>query len=89
MSKLTNSEIKILRLLDKHVGTPDKDRTVKFLRDTLVFNHTDSLDWWKLWYLNKETQETPYEQMENINRGFSFLVDAIKEIYPMKSFPLW
>lgn len=86
MSKLTNSEIKILRLLDKHVGTPDKDRTVKFLRDTLAFNHTDSLDWWKLWYLNKETQETPYEQMENINRGFSFLVDAIKEIISNEEF---
>ena len=85
MSKLTKSEIKILRLLDKHVGSPFKDATVKFLRDTLAFTLHESLDWWKLWYINKEEEGgTPYEEMTDVQRGYSFLADTIKELISNK-----
>jgi len=82
MSKLTKAEIKILRLLDKHVGEPLKSSTIKFLKDTLAFTLSEALDWWKLWYINKEEVggTTTYEEMTDVQRGYSFLADTLKSI---------
>jgi len=80
MDKLSRSEIKILKILDRHVGIPsDKDETIKFLMDTLAFNHHQALDYYKLWYLNKE-DIIPYEEMEDIDRGTTFLTRMLDQI---------
>jgi len=81
MNKLTKAEIKILRLLDKHVGEPVKESTVSFLKNTLAFTLSEALDWWKLWYINQEYPKLySYEEMTDIKRGYSFLADTIKPI---------
>ena len=80
MDKLSRSEIKILKILDRHVGIPsDKDETIKFLMDTLAFNHHQALDYYKLWYLNKE-DIIPYEEMEDIDRGATFLTNILDSL---------
>ena len=80
MDKLSKSEIKILKILDKHVGIPSgKEKTIEFLRDTLAFNHHQALDYYKLWYLNQE-DIIPYEEMEDIDRGSTFLTRMLERI---------
>ena len=87
MDKLSKSEIKILKLLDKHVGAPsDKEETIKFLRNTLAFNHHQSIDYYKLWYLNKE-DIIPYEEMEDIDRGSTFLIRMLWRIINSETSP--
>ena len=87
MDKLSKSEIKILKILDHHVGIPsDKDETIKFLMDTLAFNHHQALDYYKLWYLNKE-DIIPYEEMEDIDRGTTFLTNILDRIIKSENSP--
>jgi hypothetical protein len=87
MDKLSKSEIKILKLLDTHVGAPsDKEETIKFLRNVLAFNHHQSLDYFKLWYLNKE-DIIPYEEMEDIDRGNTFLTRILSRIINSETSP--
>ena len=87
MDKLSRSEIKILKILDHHVGIPsDKDETIKFLMDTLAFSHHEALDYYKLWYLNKE-DVIPYEEMEDIDRGATFLTNILDRIIKSENSP--
>ena len=87
MDKLSRSEIKILKILDHHVGIPsDKDETIKFLMDTLAFSHHEALDYYKLWYLNKE-DIIPYEEMEDIDRGATFLTNILDRIIKSENSP--
>ena len=80
MDKLSKSEIKILKILDNHVGIPaGKQVTIEFLINTLAFNHHQALDYYKLWYLNQE-DIIPYEEMEDINRGSTFLTRMLDRI---------
>ena len=87
MNKLSKSEIKILKILDRHVGIPsDKDETIKFLMDTLAFTRHQALDYYKLWYLNKE-DIIPYEEMEDIDRGATFLINILGRIMNSEDSP--
>jgi len=87
MDKLSKSEIKILKILDKHVGIPSgKEETIEFLRGTLAFNHHQALDYYKLWYLNQE-DIIPYEEMEDIDRGSTFLRGMLDRIINSVSSP--
>ena len=88
MDKLSKSEIKILKILDKHVGGSliNKEETIEFLRDTLAFNHHQALDYYKLWYLNQE-DIIPYEEMEDIDRGSTFLTGMLDRIINSVSSP--
>jgi len=87
MDKLSKSEIKILKILDKHVGIPSgKEETIEFLRDTLAFNHHQALDYYKLWYLNQE-DIIPYEEMEDIDRGTTFLTGMLDRIIKSEDSP--
>jgi len=87
MDKLSKSEIKILKILDNHVGIPSgKEETIEFLRDTLAFNHHQALDYYKLWYLNQE-DIIPYEEMEDIDRGSTFLTRMLERIINSVSSP--
>jgi hypothetical protein len=87
MDKLSKSEIKILKILDSHVGIPsDKVETLKFLMDTLAFNHHQALDYYKLWYLNQE-DIIPYEEMEDIDRGTTFLTNILDQIIKSENSP--
>ena len=87
MDKLSKSEIKILKILDRHVGIPsDKDETIKFLMGTLAFSPHQSLDFYKLWYLNQE-DIIPYEEMEDIDRGTTFLTRMIDRIAKSEDSP--
>ena len=87
MDKLSKSEIKILKILDKHVGIPSsKEETLKFLMDTLAFSHHEALDYYKLWYLNKE-DIIPYEEMEDIERGDTFLTNILDRIIKSENSP--
>ena len=87
MEKLSKSEIKILKILDRHVGIPsDKDETIKFLMGTLAFSPHQSLDFYKLWYLNQE-DIIPYEEMEDIDRGTTFLTRMIDRIAKSEDSP--
>ena len=87
MDKLSKSEIKILKILDKHVGIPsDKISTINFLKKTLAFNHHQALDYYKLWYLNQE-DIIPYEEMEDIDRGSTFLTRMLERIINSVSSP--
>ena len=80
MDKLSKSEIKILKILDKHVGIPSgKEETIEFLMGTLAFNRHQALDYYKLWYLNQE-DIIPYEEMEDIDRGSTFLTTTLDRI---------
>ena len=47
--------------------------------DTLAFNHHQALDYYKLWYLNQE-DIIPYEEMEDIDRGSTFLTTTLDRI---------
>lgn len=87
MEKLSRSEIKILKLLDHHVGIPsDKNETIKFLKDTLAFTHHQALDYYKLWYLNQESI-IPYEEMEDIDRGSTFITRMLDQIVKSEDSP--
>jgi len=87
MEKLSKSEIKILKILDKHVGIPShKEETIKFLKDTLAFSPHQSLDFYKLWYLNQE-DIIPYEEMEDIDRGATFLTRMLDRIAKSEDSP--
>lgn len=87
MEKLSKSEIKILKLLDHHVGMPsDKNETIKFLKDTLAFTHHQALDYYKLWYLNQESI-IPYEEMEDIDRGSTFITRMLDQIVKSEDSP--
>jgi len=87
MEKLSRSEIKILKLLDHHVGMPsDKNETIKFLKDTLAFTHHQALDYYKLWYLNQEAI-IPYEEMEDIDRGSTFITRMLDQIIKSEDSP--
>ena len=80
MDKLSKSEIKILKILDNHVGIPSgKEETIEFLRGTLAFTHHQALDYYKLWYLNRE-DIIPYEEMEDIDRGSTFLTNILDQL---------
>ena len=87
MDKLSKSEIKILKILDNHVGiSSGKQVTIEFLINTLAFNHHQSLDYYKLWYLNQE-DIIPYEEMEDIDRGSTFLTGMLDRIINSVSSP--
>ena len=63
-----------------------KIETIKFLMDTLAFNHHQALDYYKLWYLNKE-DIIPYEEMEDIDRGATFLTNILDRIIKSENSP--
>jgi len=80
MDKLSKSEIKILTLLDNHVGDlSNKDATLNFLTGTLAFSIGEARQFYKLWYLNQE-DEIPYKKMTNIIRDHSFVTQLLERI---------
>ena len=73
-------DIRAIKILDNHVGIPaGKQVTIEFLINTLAFNHHQALDYYKLWYLNQE-DIIPYEEMEDIDRGSTFLTTTLDRI---------